>query len=122
MEERFRQGVTELSATAERIDAAAAVDGDSPWFAGHFPGNPILPGIAILSLAKEAILTAELRQGRRVAITGVGRVRFRLPVKPGDRMAFAIAREELPGGTAYHVSVNLNGEAACTGTFTARPE
>ncbi|MHB8771777.1 MAG: 3-hydroxyacyl-ACP dehydratase FabZ family protein [Syntrophales bacterium] len=122
MEEPFRQGVRELTGTAERIEAAAAVARDSPWYAGHFPGNPILPGIAILALVKEAILSAELREGRRVAITAIGRVRFRLPVKPDDRMTFAITREERSGGTAYHFSVNLNGEAACTGTFTGRPE
>ena len=48
------------------------------------------------------------------------RVRFRLPVKPDDRMTFEITREEKRGGMAYLFSVHLAGDAACTGTFAAR--
>jgi len=121
MEKSFRQELSRLAGTAERMTASASVPGDSAWYAGHFPDNPILPGIAILALVEEAIITAEQREGRRVIITGVGRVRFRLPVKPDDRMTFEITREEKRGRTAYPFSVNLAGEAACTGTFTARP-
>ncbi len=66
MEKSFRQGLSQLAGTAERMTASAGVPGDSAWYAGHFPGNPILPGIAILALVKEAIITAELREGRRV--------------------------------------------------------
>lgn len=122
MGEAFRQELSQLRGTVEGIEAAALVAGDSAWYAGHFPGNPILPGIAVLGLVQEAIITAELREGRKVAITGVGRVRFRLPVKPDAPMDLAITREKRSGGTAYHFTVNLNGEAACTGTFTARTE
>jgi len=120
MEKSFRQELSQLAGTAERTTAAAAVPGDSAWYAGHFPGNPILPGIAILALVEEAIITTELREGRRIAITGISRVRFRLPVKPDDRMTFEITREEKRSGMAYLFSVSLAGEAACTGVFTAR--
>ena len=120
MEKSFRQGLSQLAGTAERVTATAAVPGDSAWYAGHFRGNPILPGIAILALAKEAIITSELREGRRVQITGLSRVRFRLPVKPDDRMTFEITREKRRDRMTYLFSVNLAGEAACTGTFTAR--
>ncbi len=120
MEKSFRQGLSQLAGTADRMTAAAVVPGDSAWYAGHFPDNPILPGIAILALVKEAIIATELREGRRVVITGMSRVRFRLPVKPNDRMTFEITREEKRGGMAYLFSVSLAGEAACTGVFTAR--
>jgi len=120
MEKSFGQGLSQLAGSAERMTAAAAVPGDSAWYAGHFPGNPILPGIAILALVKEAILTTELREGRRVLITGLSRVRFRLPVKPDDPMTFEIKREKRRDGTAYSFSVSLAGEAACTGVFAAR--
>ena len=120
MEKSFRQELSQLAGTAERVTAAAGVPGDSAWYAGHFRDNPILPGIAILALVKEAIITSELREGRRVLITGIGRVRFRLPVKPDDRMTFEITREEKRDGLAYLFSVSLAGEAACTGTFRAQ--
>ncbi len=122
MEKPFRQGISQLAVSAERITASAGVPGDSAWYAGHFPDNPILPGIAILALVKEAIITAELREGRRMVITGLSRVRFRLPVKPDDRMTVEITREKKGDGMAYLFSVLLAGEAACTGVFTARSE
>ncbi|MHB8910321.1 MAG: 3-hydroxyacyl-ACP dehydratase FabZ family protein [Syntrophales bacterium] len=121
MAKSFRQGLSQLAATGERMTASAVVPGDSAWYAGHFPGNPILPGIAILALVKEAIIASELREGRRVMITRLGRVRFRLPVKPDDVMTLEITREKKHDGmVAYLFSVNLAGEAACTGAFTAR--
>ena len=121
MEKSFRQELSQFEGTAERVTASAVVSADSAWYAGHFPGNPILPGIAILALVKETIITAELREGRRALITGLGRVRFRLPVKPDDLMTLEITREKKHDGmVAYLFSVNLAGEAACTGTFTAR--
>jgi 3-hydroxymyristoyl/3-hydroxydecanoyl-(acyl carrier protein) dehydratase len=102
------------------MTAEAGVSGDSAWYEGHFPGNPILPGIAILALVEEAIITSELQEGRHVTIIGVGRVRFRLPVKADDRMLLEVTRENRRDGIAYLFSVNLAGEAACTGAFTAR--
>ena len=67
MEKSFRQGLSQLAGTAERMTAAAAVPGDSAWYAGHFPDNPILPGIAILAMVEEAIITdgASGRAARR---------------------------------------------------------
>jgi len=38
------------------IEALADVPVDSPWFSGHFPGEPILPGIALVHLVKQAIM------------------------------------------------------------------
>jgi 3-hydroxyacyl-[acyl-carrier-protein] dehydratase len=120
MEKTFRLELSQRAGTAERITASAGVSGDSAWYAGHFPGNPILPGIAILALVEEAIVASELQEGRRVTITGIHRVRFRLPVKPDDRILLEVTRENKRGGMTYLFSVNLAGEPACTGAFTAR--
>jgi 3-hydroxyacyl-[acyl-carrier-protein] dehydratase len=119
MKERFLQGLSQRSATAEQIIASASVSDNSPWFAGHFPGHPILPGIAILALVEEAIIASELAEGRRMTITGVGRVRFRLPVGPDDSMEIRIVRENRRGGWSYRFTVALAGEPVCTGVFTA---
>jgi peptidoglycan/xylan/chitin deacetylase (PgdA/CDA1 family)/3-hydroxymyristoyl/3-hydroxydecanoyl-(acyl carrier protein) dehydratase len=122
MKERFRQGLSQLSAAADQITASAGISGHSPWYAGHFPGHPILPGIAILALVEEAIVASELAEGRRMQITGVGRVRFRLPVGPDDRMEIRIVREERAVGWRYPFTVALAGEQVCTGVFTAELE
>jgi 3-hydroxyacyl-[acyl-carrier-protein] dehydratase len=116
----FMQKLTQLSFTTDHITASARVPADSVWYAGHFPGNAILPGIAVLALVEEAILAMELKEKRRVVITGIGRVRFRLPVKPNDRMTLKIARERKMGGLIYEFSVCLTEDLACTGFFKAR--
>jgi 3-hydroxyacyl-[acyl-carrier-protein] dehydratase len=121
MKKTFHLEPSQLSFVADQIRGTASVSADSAWYAGHFPDNPILPGIAILALVKEAIVTSELREGRQVMITGVGRVRFRLPVKPDGRMMLEITKGEKRDSLTYFFSVTLTGEAVCTGAFAARP-
>ena len=111
------QKLTHLSCTADQITASACVPADSVWYAGHFPGNPILPGIAILALVEEAIVAMEQKENRRVAITGVGRVRFRLPVKPDDLMTLKIAGRKDKIGLTYGFSVCLAEEIGLYGFF-----
>jgi 3-hydroxymyristoyl/3-hydroxydecanoyl-(acyl carrier protein) dehydratase len=120
MTEPFRQKLSQLSGAADHLTASASVPADSVWYAGHFPGTPLLPGIAVLALVEEAISEAEIREGRQVMITGVGRVRFRLPVRPDDRMVIKISREKRNEGFTYGFSVFLSEELACAGFFSAR--
>ncbi len=121
MKKTFHQGLSHRSGGADRIAASASVSGDSAWYDGHFPGHPLLPGIAVLALVEEAILAAEREEGRSMRITGLGRVRFRLPVKPDEEMTLKISRQEGRNGWTYLFSVSLSGEPACTGAFTAAP-
>lgn len=64
-----------------KIVASIATDGNSPWFSGHFPDNPILPGIAQLKMVADLI--SKSVEGN-VYLTGVTRVKFRKIVRPGD--------------------------------------
>jgi len=64
-----------------KIVASIATDGNSSWFSGHFPGNPILPGIAQLKMVADLI--SKSVEGN-VHLTGVTRVKFRKIVRPGD--------------------------------------
>ncbi|HEV7507463.1 MAG TPA: hypothetical protein VGS07_21440 [Thermoanaerobaculia bacterium] len=58
-----------------------AVPAASSWFTGHFPGRPILPGIAYLALAQRAL--SEIL-GREAALAAVRSLKLRRPVVPGD--------------------------------------
>jgi 3-hydroxyacyl-[acyl-carrier-protein] dehydratase len=100
------------------IFRAAAASG-SPWFSGHFPGDPILPGIAILAMVKEAILAEESAKGRMVRVEAVRRVRFRLPVKPDDTLtlSFSLSRQE--ENISYTFKVSLDEKAVCSGVIAA---
>ena len=68
---------------------------NEPFFQGHFPGMPIMPGVLMLEAMAQAgcfIVLAddayaeEVRKDRLFLITGVDKVRFRRPVHPGDRL------------------------------------
>lgn len=119
MTARFRYEHLPLSGKAERVVAAARFPGDSDWFSGHFPGNPIVPGVALIALAAEAVIERERGEGRPLAITGVRRVRFRLPVRPDDEVTLEATRMPNPQGPAYAFTVCLAGETVCSGVLTA---
>ncbi len=65
---------------------------NEPFFQGHFPGEPIMPGVLILeSMAQLGILFAkktamEELSGKLLVFAGMDGVRFRRPVVPGDRL------------------------------------
>ncbi len=98
----------------------AVAESGSPWFSGHFPGDPILPGIAILAMVKDAILAEESEEGRVVRVEGVRRVRFRLPVKPDDLLTLSFSRSRQESNLSYTFKVSLDEKAVCSGVIAAR--
>ena len=91
----------------------------SLWFSGHFPGNPILPGIAILAMVKEAIICEEGGKGKKVKIIGVRKVRFRQPVKPDDILSISYSAIPVKKNRAYSFKVSLAEQVMCMGTMLA---
>ena len=94
----------------------------SLWFSGHFPGNPILPGIAILGMVKEAILCEERKKGRKIKITGIRKVRFRLPAKPDDILNISYSASPAKDKGTYSFKVSLDGQVICMGIMLAGEE
>src|SRR5712672_4199622 len=73
----------------ERIVAIKNVTINEPFFAGHFPGLPIMPGVLIVEAigqAGGALLLTEVedRTDKLMVFTGIERAKFRQPVSPGD--------------------------------------
>jgi 3-hydroxyacyl-[acyl-carrier-protein] dehydratase len=101
--------------------AEACADIESPWFSGHFPGNPILPGIAILSMVADAIRHHETEKGTKIRIAGVRKVRFRLLVRPDEVLKISLSLHRQGEGLSYHFVVELNGKTACTGIAEIEP-
>jgi 3-hydroxyacyl-[acyl-carrier-protein] dehydratase len=67
------------------------VSNNEPFFVGHFPGNPVMPGVLVIeALAQSAAILAlaELKaeSERLFMLTGVEKARFRRPVVPGDQL------------------------------------
>jgi acyl carrier protein len=92
-------------------EAVVRVPADSAWFDGHFPGRPVLPGIAQLAMVQD-LLGRVLGDGGR--IVALSRVRFRQAVGPGARLKVATRpRGEAPGTVAFRI---LQDEAlVCSG-------
>src|SRR6266853_2464135 len=78
-----------------RIVAIKNVSANEPFFAGHFPGVPIMPGVLIveaMAQAGGALLLTEVedRTGKLIVFTGIDRARFRRPVGPGDQLRLEV--------------------------------
>jgi 3-hydroxymyristoyl/3-hydroxydecanoyl-(acyl carrier protein) dehydratase len=109
-----------LPESAGHIIGAARFAEDSAWFSGHFPGNPIVPGVALIALVADAVIRRESGAGRPLAVTGVRRVRFRLPVRPGDEVTLSATEAAGPGGPSFAFCVFLAGEPACSGVLATK--
>jgi 3-hydroxyacyl-[acyl-carrier-protein] dehydratase len=76
----------------KKIVAWKGVTMNEPFFPGHFPGRPVMPGVLILeALAQAAGLLAMMslgpeQQGKLTYLMGIDGARFRKPVVPGDRL------------------------------------
>lgn len=79
----------------ERIVAIKNVTVNEPFFQGHFPNLPIMPGVLIveaIAQAGGALLLTEVddRDGKLMVFTGIERARFRRPVLPGDQLRIEV--------------------------------
>jgi 3-hydroxyacyl-[acyl-carrier-protein] dehydratase len=86
--------VTELT-RRERIVAIKNVTINEPFFAGHFPNLPIMPGVLIVEAMAQAggvLLLTEFqdRDEKLVLFTGIERARFRRSVVPGDQLRIEV--------------------------------
>jgi 3-hydroxymyristoyl/3-hydroxydecanoyl-(acyl carrier protein) dehydratase len=86
-------GTSLLEASVEpaRARLRFRLEAESPVLAGHFPGEPVLPGVAHLVLAQEA---AEQLVGRALAVASLEGFRLRLAVRPGDVVDVSAARTD----------------------------
>lgn len=67
-------------------DGSVAIDADHPAFDGHFPGQPILPGVVLLSLVMQALDGQAALRDRLGATPVIDSVKFLAPVVPGGRL------------------------------------
>jgi len=79
----------------ESIVAIKNVTINEPFFNGHFPGLPIMPGVLIveaIAQAGGALLLTEVedRNNKLMVFTGIERAKFRLPVSPGDQLRIEV--------------------------------
>ena len=107
----------------KRISGHKCVSINEPWFPGHFPSRPIMPGVLIIeALAQLGGLLAYASdpfdpQGSLMYFLGIDKAKFRRPVIPGDRLDLEV--------TVLHHRTNVwkfRGEALVDGTVCAQGE
>jgi 3-hydroxyacyl-[acyl-carrier-protein] dehydratase len=107
----------------KRIAGIKNVTYNEPFFPGHFPGRPIMPGVLIVeAMAQAAGVLAfksmpEEEQGRPVYFLGIDNVRFRKPVVPGDQL-----RLELEITKHRQAIWRFKGKALVDGKLVAEAE
>ena len=117
--------VVEFEAT-KRLIAIKNVTINEPYFQGHFPGYPIMPGVLIVEAMAQAggmIMMAEMpdREKKLVFFTGIERAKFRRPVTPGDQLRIEVTvlsfrtRAGRIEGKAY-----VDGKLACEAILTCQ--
>ncbi len=107
----------------ESATAYKHVDESEYYFKGHFPGNPIMPGVLIVeSLAQTgavAILSMEENKGRNALFGGIDKIRFKKQVVPGDtlKLEVKIIKRKGPIGIGEAIAT-VDGKVAAKGELT----
>ena len=106
------------------MDIAYKNVNESEWyFKGHFPGNPIMPGVLITEALAQtgavAILSLEENKGKNALFGGIDKMKFKKMVIPGDRLKLEvrIIKKKGPIGVGEGIAT-VNGDVVAKGELT----
>lgn len=109
----------------KRIVAVKNVSANEPYFPGHFPQRPIMPGVLILeAMAQAAGVLVFRSRGEKpnpdslYYYVGIDRARFKKPVVPGDQLEIEVNLErQLRGIGRFSCAARVDGEIAAEATI-----
>jgi len=96
---------------------------NEPHFAGHFPGQPIMPGVLIVEALAQtgaiAILSMPENKGKNALFAGIDKLRFKRPVLPGDvlKLEVKVIKTKGPIGVG-EATATVDGQIAAKGELT----
>jgi 3-hydroxyacyl-[acyl-carrier-protein] dehydratase len=96
---------------------------NEPFFMGHFPGNPIMPGVLIVEALAQVAGIMAFRSGvhgNTVYFMSIEKAKFRKPVVPGDQLRLEITTIQQRGNVwKFSGNATVNGKVAAEADFTA---
>jgi len=98
------------------------VTANEPFFVGHFPGYPVMPGVlmieAIAQVGAVALLGLPENKGKLAFFAGVDEVRFKRQVVPGDTLRIEVTLTRVRGPIGQgNGEITVEGQTACKGSF-----
>jgi 3-hydroxyacyl-[acyl-carrier-protein] dehydratase len=120
-------GVRDLQ-RGESIDAWKNVTINEPFFQGHFPGRPVMPGVLIVEAMAQAggilsyMTSREHDPNVIYYLAGVDEARFRRPVSPGDRLDLRVSVDRVRRGIwFYNCEAMVDGARSVSAKITCAP-
>jgi len=108
----------------QRLTGLKNVSFNEPYFPGHFPQQPIMPGVLILeALAQATGILAFVSEGKKpdqnamYYLVGIDKARFKRPVEPGDQLILEVSMARIRRGVGV-----FSGEARVDGKLVAGAE
>lgn len=90
------------------------IAGDEPCLQGHFPGNPLVPGVVILERVAEQIAR---RDGQARAPSRIDAVKFLSPLRPGEPMTIEVQATDF---RTVRFTCSVGARCVATGVMTMR--
>jgi 3-hydroxyacyl-[acyl-carrier-protein] dehydratase len=107
----------------KRVVAVKNVSANEPYFQGHFPGRPIMPGVLILEAFAQAAILAMLaedepRTDQIYYYVGIDDARFKKPVVPGDQLELEVTFDRAMRGIGkFNCTARVGGEVVAEATI-----
>ena len=106
-----------------RVVAKKYLKPDETWFAGHFPQEPVQPGVLTIEMLAQAgavcALSLPENKGKIAFFAGIDKARFRRPVRPGETLTLTVEMIKMRGPVGVgKATATVDGERAVTAELT----
>lgn len=107
----------------KRIKAKKCVSYNEPFFTGHFPQEPVMPGVLIIEALAQAgavcVLSAEENKGKIAFLGGINKAKFRGKVVPGDVLTLEVEMIKIKGPVGVGKgTASVDGKVVASGEIT----